>query len=74
MTKFEQLVRALSDELLPWQQERARDLAWIAINTLRDPTDEMWAAGLRIEYAHKDSTDTATKAIWQAMIDEVMRS
>ena len=65
MTKFEQLARALS------VNADGRDLARIAVDVLRDPTDEMWTAGLNVEFAHKDSTDTATKAIWQAMIERV---
>lgn len=79
MTKLEQLARAFSvhldgipfDEQPSWQQYRARNLARVAVDTLREPTDEMWTAGLNVEFAHKDSTDTAAKAIWQAMIGRV---
>ncbi len=75
MTKLDQIARKIAgrsgipfDQQPAWVQDQARELAGIAIETLRQPDDSMLRAGYNVEFAMRDGTDAATAKIWSAML------
>lgn len=62
-------VHDTSEETAPWMYD---DIAWSAIESMRDPTEEMLRSGLEAMFACDDGYYASMRAAWNAMIDAAL--